>query len=497
MCASASEIVDQISKKGSTISFPEPPDRLKYSGNDWRKLLIYFGPGAILASTTLGAGETLFAPRGGAIFGLAILWTIVFAGITKAIMVYAGVRYFTLTGEHVMSRWAKMPGPRGWFPLTIGIIAILAFPALIASLSRLLGNVGAWIMGVPATESTVVAIGTALIVLTAIFDLIGGYKLLERVQIGLVSLVSVLIVVLTFIATPAPVELLSGLVPAPVQYPSFVQQNYPQIASRPVWVEIIAYMGAVGGGVYDYIGYVGLTKKRQWGMHARSKMDGLIADLDRGEVVPLDTSEEGKQFGRAWLKAPKADVIISFTAITLFTGCAMILGGVILYRAELVPAENASLFKYQARFFTRILPGLEAVWQIGVFAALAGTVYGYWEMYTQSWIETFKPFSDRIRTLEENRTLARAVTIVYMGGIGLLLLWSGISAVALLTPVLLVAGTLGCGLWCWAMLWTEKSALPKEWQGGWKLDLGLIIAGSFLTFSGILSILTYLGILTF
>ena len=497
MCANTSKTVEERSEK---ISFPEPPERLQSGDRNWRELLIYFGPGAILASTTLGSGETLFAPRGGAIFGLALLWTLVWAGGTKGIMVYSGVRYFTLTGEHIMSRWAKMPGPRGWFPLTLGIFGILSFPALIAAIAKLLGRVGVWMMGIPATSTAIATIGTGLIFGTALLDLIGGYETLERVQIGVVAFLAFAITALTFVATPPPLQVLLGLVPKmPEQYAPFVQQKYPQIASRPVWVEVISYMGAIGGGVYDYIGYVGITKKREWGMHARadSRIQRVIERIGPRETIPLDVSEEGKRFGRAWLRAPQTDITISFGAITFFTTCSMVLGGLILYDAELIPS-GVQLFKYQARFFTRIHSSFQALWQIGVFFALIGTVYAYWEMYTQTWIETFKPFSERVRDIEENRyLLARLITIAYMGGIGLVLLWSDISAVALLTPVLLVAGTFGCGLWCWAMLWAEKTALPEQWQGGWKLDLGLVISGAFLTFSGIISILSYLGVLSF
>src|SRR3712207_7432601 len=37
--------------------------------------LTFFGPGAIIASLTIGSGETVFATRVGAVFGYAVLWT--------------------------------------------------------------------------------------------------------------------------------------------------------------------------------------------------------------------------------------------------------------------------------------------------------------------------------------------------------------------------------------------------------------------------------------
>jgi hypothetical protein len=257
-------------------------------------------------------------------------------------------------------------------------------------------------------------------------------------------------------------------------------------------------MGAIGGGVYDYIGYVGYAKTRNWGMLNRSDVEvqRFMEELDPGEVVPLADDEETKRLGRAWLKAPQMDVLISFTAITFFTAAAMVLGAVTLHQAKLVPS-GVDLFKYQARFFTRIHPSLKILWQIGVFVAIFGTLYSIWEGYTWTWLETFKPFSERVHQLQENNmTMARAITIIYVGGVSLVLLWSNLSAVAIITPVSLLGGVFACGLWCWAMIWAEKTALPEVWQGGWKLDLGLVVSGTFLTVSGLLGILTYIGILT-
>ncbi len=50
------------------IEYPQIPDNL--SGRFNWKMLQYFGAGAILASVTIGSGETLMASRGGSIFWL-------------------------------------------------------------------------------------------------------------------------------------------------------------------------------------------------------------------------------------------------------------------------------------------------------------------------------------------------------------------------------------------------------------------------------------------
>ena len=108
-----------------SIEYPPLSDDL--SGR-WTRLLRVFGPGAIIASVTVGTGETIFAPRVGAVFGYAMLWVILATVVFKAVQVYAGARYLVLTGEHPLSAWARIPGPRAWVVKLMGIVSIIAFP---------------------------------------------------------------------------------------------------------------------------------------------------------------------------------------------------------------------------------------------------------------------------------------------------------------------------------------------------------------------------------
>ncbi len=90
----------------------------------------FFGPGAIIASITVGSGETLFASRGGSIFGYEILWIFLWIALLKWVLVYGSVRHIILSGGHPFERWTEMRGPRGWFPLFMVFTAILCWPFL-------------------------------------------------------------------------------------------------------------------------------------------------------------------------------------------------------------------------------------------------------------------------------------------------------------------------------------------------------------------------------
>ena len=77
--------------------------------------LALFGPGAIIASLTIGTGELIFSTRGGALFGYRVLFLFVLISILKWGMVVAMARHMVLTGVHPYQRFLALPGPRGWF----------------------------------------------------------------------------------------------------------------------------------------------------------------------------------------------------------------------------------------------------------------------------------------------------------------------------------------------------------------------------------------------
>ena len=110
---------------------PEPsvlpvPDALRRS-NPFRWLR-FFGPGAIIASLTIGTGELIFSSRGGSIFGYRILWLFLVISILKWGLVYGVSRHMVLSGVHPFERWRHLPGPRAWFPLFLLLLSAPCFP---------------------------------------------------------------------------------------------------------------------------------------------------------------------------------------------------------------------------------------------------------------------------------------------------------------------------------------------------------------------------------
>ncbi len=76
----------------------------------WRRL----GPGILLAATSVGASHLVMSPQAGALFGFDLLWLILAAHLLKYPAFEFGPRYAAATGTHLLSGYARLPGPRGW-----------------------------------------------------------------------------------------------------------------------------------------------------------------------------------------------------------------------------------------------------------------------------------------------------------------------------------------------------------------------------------------------
>ena len=72
-----------------------------------------FGPGAIIASVTIGSGRDGIRFARGGRFWLCLLWCFVGSGLMKFVQVYTAARYMTLTGEHPIGSWAYCLDRRG------------------------------------------------------------------------------------------------------------------------------------------------------------------------------------------------------------------------------------------------------------------------------------------------------------------------------------------------------------------------------------------------
>ena len=410
---------------GEALRYPELTDELRARG--FMSILRFFGPGAIIASVTIGSGETVFASRGGALFGYALLWCFVGGGIMKFVQVYSAARYITLTGEHPIERWKYLPGPRNWAVWFLAVVTILCFPLWLSGLPKMLGGLTVWILGLDGMSvwGDARVWGSVLVALAIVLTLIQTYSVLERTQTVIVGFLLVTILVAALAAKPDWLAVLIGtVIPTVPAYEPWVFSQYPGIAARSAWLELGTYLGAIGGGTQDYFGYIGMLREKAWGLIGRDTQAGE-------EGVQLDPAGDNFARGRAWLRAPFLDGAISFSCIVVFTIAFMVLGATLLFPKQIVP-EGMQLLSVQAEFLTLLHPKLLYLYQLGVFTAFTGTIIGAYELYTRTTYECFRPVVQRVR--DRPLSWLRPWVVGYCGVGGVLIMWLGGNPVQIVTP---------------------------------------------------------------
>ncbi len=469
-------------QKTVPVSFPDPPPELR--SRNWLKLLTFFGPGAIMASVTITSGETVFASRGGAIFGYAFLWCLVGGAVLKGIQVYGGMRFIVLTGFHPMEGWGQLPGPRGWAPALIGILSVICFPFWLAGLPKMLGQLTNWIFHLeklPHAHTIERMWATFYIAVAITITMLQTYNFMENAQRTIVGILLISIILAVVASHPDWLAALTGaVIPRVPHYEPWVAEKYASIAERPPWVEIITYMGAVGGGTYDYLGYVSMLREKAWGMLHRA--GHFLSPRDIPTSLSQDAAEVKK--GRAWLRAPMIDCSLSFLCVLVFSAAFLILGARILNPQKIVP-DGTELFNHQATFLTRIHPYLLYVYQVGVFMAFFGTIIGAYEVYARTASECLKGVSPRWRNLPLQPV--RLGTVTCGGGLALVLVWTCKDPVKIVTIPALIGGVFTCGLWCFAVVWCEHRFLPRGYRMRRGLFVATVIAGAVMTVFGFIA----------
>jgi Mn2+/Fe2+ NRAMP family transporter len=476
----------------SELRLPEPPPELRRGRFSVATVLKFFGPGAVIASLTIGSGESILASREGAVFGYAVLWAVVVGTIAKGALVYASNRHITLTGEHPMTRLAKvLPGPRGWFPVLLALICLASFPGWASGVAVALGD---FLESQGAGDATAYAVG--ILVFAAVLSWVGGYSLLERVQIAIAGLMVVLVLVAVFVAQPDWLGVLRGLIPGSFDYAPFVADKYPDITGTSVWVELVVFMGGLGGGMYDYIGYTGMLREKKWGMLGHDEVDAIgrrLAAMDAGERIPLSTGADDVAKARAWSRAPMFDMLAAFLALAVIAAAFMINGAAILGEKHQVPEGN-DVLTYQSQFLASVAQVFEYFYIVAIVMVLFGTVYAVWEAYSWTTYESLAAVSEKVRARGQRGI--RPFVYAWTGIGALLMIATGASFLALITPASIVGGVFACGIYGAGLLYVDKVNMPAEYRMS-PLTRTLVAVGSvFLTVCGVVAMLSYAGVVS-
>jgi hypothetical protein len=468
------------------------PPRSLFAVNPLRWLAI-FGPGAVIASLTIGVGELVFSARAGALFGYRLLWFFVLVLILKWTLVFASARHIVLTGAHPFQRWMELPGPRGWLPLVFFLLAVPVFPIWVffhsgtlgTLLGALTGTAGAW----HGSAHLVWGMGALTLVMVLCFS--GGYATLEKAQLWIVVLMLASVGAAVFFVNVDWLALLKGLfVPQAVEYPPWINaESHAEVAKRSAWLETTTYVGVIGGSSYDYLAYVSYLRDKRWGRAGDS-----LATADELQEV----ARNSRHATRLWLRAPLVDCTLSFLAVLVFCAVFVICGAAVLGPQHKVPA-GANLLSLQAEFVAAVHPGLKLLYFVGAFLAVFGTLYGTMEVAPTVLRELVLAVRPQLADAMQARLRRWSVAWVGAGGL-VILLWSfgyhlrsgadkPPGLIAILTPANLFTGVLGCGIVCALNIWMDQRFLPRGLRMHWLL---LVLSGGGAMLFVVLGLKAYL-----
>ncbi len=440
--------------------------------------LALFGPGAIVASLTIGSGELVFSSRGGALFGYPLLGPFLLICLMKWALVFATARHMILTGAHPFQRWMDCPGPSGWLPIVFLLLAVVAFPIWVGFHAGTVGTLLASLFGTEAWWGGSTHFVWGLVTLLLVMGLVwtGGYQRLERVQLAVVGIMLACVTASLAWLRPDPLEMLAGMLGMfQLEYPGWVAENL-ELRDRPLWVELATYVGVIGGSGYDYLAYVSFLRDKHWGAAA-----GDVLDADQLTQLAADPHHAA----RRWIVAPLVDASLSFLIVFLFSAVFLTCGTLVLRPLQQVPS-GSDLLTLQARFVAAGTPWLRPLYFVGALLAMLGTLYGTIEVAPCIARELQRALGGR---QTDPRSLHRQVTGWVGLGAALLLIGSlatfrisGQSQppglIAILTPANLFTGVLACGLISWLAVWSDLRWLPRSLRMPWWLQAANWLGGA-------------------
>jgi Mn2+/Fe2+ NRAMP family transporter len=395
--------------------------------------LKYFGPGAVVACMTIGAGDIVLAPRIGAwaVPLYSALWIITFAMITKGLTAYLATRYSLLSGEHIMSLFSRVR-PYGWVNIFSLITGFLLLPFLIATFLTILGNVITVFTGVGDFIIWGVSLGLAI----AFFGFISSYKIIEKIQLVFVIFLSFGAIIAVAVVKPDWFAMLKALfTPQVPTVASWVTAE--DIVAFPVMLQLAAIYGTMHGTYADFTAYIAW-----WRLRVHEKKVALKSEIMTGV---------------------KIDLLISFIIVAIFMVAFLAAGVVILGENHLVP-NGVDLISTQQSIYAVISPFVgNILYPIAMVGVIAGSIYAGMDALPRTIKAWIDPLSKRAQKVSFKRFQGYIVLYLLVTSVPLMFIQKPI---ILMTIYLLLTGVFGVWLLGWGALWANQKQLPKEQRLG-------------------------------
>ena len=421
---------------------------------NYLRYLKYFGPGAVVACMTIGAGDIVLAPRIGAwaVPLYSALWVITFAMITKGLTAYLATRYSLLSGEHIMTLFSRVR-PYGWINIFSLITGFLLLPFLIATFLTILGNVFTLFTG----TGDFIIWGVSLGLFIALFGALSSYKIIERIQLVFVIFLCFGAIIAVVVVHPDWFAILKGLFTP--QVPTIAPWvTAEDIIAFPVMFQLAAIYGTMHGTYADITAYISW-----WLLRVQEKKVALKSEIMTGV---------------------KLDLFISFTIVAIFMVAFLAAGVVILGQRQIVP-NGVDLISAQQSIYTQISPIVgNVIYPIAMAGVIAGSIYAGMDAVPRMIKAWLDPLSKRVQKISFKRFQLYIVLYLLFTSVPLMFFEKPI---ILMTIYLLLTGVFGMWLLGWGALWANQKKLPKDQRLG-KTKMTLFVISNIAITVFVLSI---------
>ncbi|MGD9632581.1 MAG: hypothetical protein AB7G28_09295 [Pirellulales bacterium] len=485
------------------ITIPEPTGVLAepWSLGKLFRLSALFGPAAILASVSIGAGETIVVVQTGSWAGYQLLWLVVASVVTKGICVtYLLGRYTAVSGEAIGRRLVCVPGPRGWLLLAIIFLELAAAGPLWAAIARPSGELIHYVIGqaclAEGSDAAAFAshadtwkalFGTAFILAALLLGLGQSFASLEKQQIAICIVLVLGTIAGTLMVRPDFAAALVGSLSfghLPREVPAWAPT-----AARDHWLlTLTTTFGYVGGSVMTYIAYANFVGVHRWGLCSHPEIDAIRDRAATGsprDYLPNDPVEAGRL--HRLLLPLKCDAGMGAFVLWVVSASFMIAGAAVLL-PRLASGELGSIFDGwslltdQGHIWRSIHPSLVWVYYVCVVAALWGTVQSYPQIYTSvthDFLSAIWP--------ERHFSIARlrALIALYVFAVAVPLVWIDVTFTTLTGIVSFLATGGGVALAMISAVYLDRQLPPLYRTRRWFFVLCVFSAITLTVISGI------------
>lgn len=396
------------------------------------------GPGAIVASATIGAGETVLAVRAGAWARYDLLWLVLLAVLTKSLLtLYMLGRYAAASGEPVANRLVELPGPRGWLLWMVLLLEGLVAPAVFVVIAVPCGQLMGQILSSVGLSISYKWLALLFVSLAIIVGMTQQYQTLEKSQVLVCLVLMVGTVVATLLVRPDVWETLKGFVNVG-RFPRYPDWLPAEVKGRSPWLEMSSVFGYAGSIPMNYIAYSNWVLLKGW-----AAGPAVLSRKDlRRTLAPL-----------RW------DVGFNAVLVLLVTTAFMVAGAAILNPLHRIPT-GFDLLTEQAHIFAQISAAMIPVYYVTILAALWGTLNSLPDIYARG------AHSILTQTLPATRNL-RLRTVMNVFGLTMLalswlLIWTETTPIILIDLVALFSTNIGVGLTCFAAVWLDGQLPPER-----------------------------------